>query len=79
MYIEVASLTTEVEDGKVQAFRRAAEALGNYFRTKSKGENLNPFEGSVLKYAREYAAVCKEKDRWGKIVEKAEKPEDILW
>lgn len=79
MHIEADLPSAEAEDGKVQAFRRAAEALGNYFRTKSKGENLNPFEESVLKYAREYAAVCKEEDRWGKIVEKAEKPEDILW
>lgn len=79
MHIEADSSLTDVEDGKVQAFRKAAEALGNYFRAKSKGETLNSFEESVLRYAREYAMVCKEKERWGKIVEKAKKPEDILW
>ena len=79
MYIEADSPLTEVEDGKVQAFRRATEALGSYFRAKNSGENASPFEEDVIKYAKEYARVCKEEDRWGKIVEKAEKLEDILW
>lgn len=79
MHIEVDLPSAEAEDEKGQAFRKATEALGNYFSTKNQGENRNLFEKSVLKYAREYAMMCKEEDRWGKIVEKAEKPEDILW
>ena len=41
-----------MEDEKVQAFGRAAEALGNYFSEKSRGENLNPIGESVLKCTR---------------------------
>ena len=52
IYIEADQPSIEVEDEKVQAFGRAAEALGNYFSEKSRGENLNPIGESVLKCTR---------------------------
>ena len=52
------------------------EALGDYLSHKSKEKEFCP--DLVLKYARKYAEVCREKSLSEKMLEEAKKPEDIM-
>lgn len=65
------------DDEKRDAFRRAMEAMGDYLSYKSRGKIFCP--DLVLKFAREYAEICKEKSYWEKVVEDAKEPEDLMW
>lgn len=64
-------------DEKRNALRHAMKAFGDYLSHKDRGIEFCP--EFVLKYAREYATVCQEKNHWDKIVEEANIPEDIMW
>lgn len=77
MYLEVGLPAEISNDKKTQVFQLAAEALGNYLRNKNQHKDTDTFE--VIKYAKEYALLCREEDCWNTVVEKAEKPEDIIW
>ena len=55
---------------------KRAKALGDYLSHKSKGKEFCP--DLVLKYARKYAEVCREKSLSEKTLEEAKKPEDIM-
>lgn len=65
------------DDEKRNALRHAMEAFGDYLSHKDRGIEFCP--EYVLKYAKEYAMVCQEKNQWDRIVEKANIPEDIMW
>lgn len=52
------------------------EALGDYLSHKSNGKEFCP--DLVLKYARKYVEVCREKSLSEKMLEEAKKPEDIM-
>ena len=52
---------------KYRHLEELREALGSYFRAKNSGENASPFEEDVIKYAKEYARVCKEEIAGGKL------------
>ena len=76
LYLEVEFPTYIEDDPKRQALRYAMEALGDYLSHKSKGKEFCP--DLVLKYARKYAEVCREKSLSEKMLEEAKKPEDIM-
>ena len=76
LYLEVEFPTYIEDDPKRQALRYATEALGDYLSHKSNGKEFCP--DLVLKYARKYAEVCREKSLSEKMLEKAKKPEDIM-
>lgn len=76
MYLEVEFPTYIEDDSKRQALRYATEALGDYLSHKSNGKEFCP--DLVLKYARKYAEVCREKSLSEKMLEEAKKPEDIM-
>lgn len=76
LYLEV-EFPTYIEDNpKRQALRYAMEALGDYLSHKSNGKEFCP--DLVLKYARKYVEVCREKSLSEKMLEEAKKPEDII-
>lgn len=52
------------------------EAMGDYLSHKSMGKIFCP--ELVLKYAREYADVCRRKSLSEKRLEEAKKPEDLM-
>lgn len=67
-----------IQDDKIRdSYRRAMEAFGDYLSHKDRGIVFCP--EVVLKYAREYAAVCQDKSQLDKNVEEANVPEDIMW
>ena len=74
--IEVEFPTYIEDDPKRQALRYAMEAMGDYLSHKSNGKEFCP--DLVLKYARKYAEVCREKSLSEKMLEEAKKPEDIM-
>ena len=76
LYLEVEFPTYIEDDPKRQALRHATEALGDYLSHKSNGKEFCP--DLVLKYARKYAEVCREKSLSEKTLEEAKKPEDIM-
>ena len=76
LYLEVEFPTYIEDDPKRQALRYATEALGDYLSHKSNGKEFCP--DLVLKYARKYAEVCREKSLSEKTLEEAKKPEDIM-
>ena len=76
LYLEVEFPTYIEDDPKRQALRYATEALGDYLSHKSNGKEFCP--DLVLKYARKYAEVCREKSLSEKMLEEAKKPEDIM-
>ena len=76
LYLEVEFPTYIEDDPKRQALRYAMEALGDYLSHKSKEKEFCP--DLVLKYARKYAEVCREKSLSEKMLEEAKKPEDIM-
>ena len=76
LYLEVEFPTYIEDDSKRQALRYATEALGDYLSHKSNGKEFCP--DLVLKYARKYAEVCREKSLSEKTLEEAKKPEDIM-
>ena len=76
LYLEVEFPTYIEDDPKRQALRYATEALGDYLSHKSNGKEFCP--DLVLKYARKYAEVCREKNLSEKMLEEAKKPEDIM-
>lgn len=76
LYLEVEFPTYIEDDPKRQALRYATEALGDYLSHKSNGKEFCP--DLVLKYARKYAEVCREKSLSEKMMEEAQKPEDIM-
>ena len=76
LYLEVEFPTYIEDDPKRQVLRYAMEALGDYLSHKSKGKEFCP--DLVLKYARKYAEVCREKSLSEKMLEEAKKPEDIM-
>ena len=76
LYLEVEFPTYIEEDPKRQALRYVTEALGDYLSHKSNGKEFCP--DLVLKYARKYAEVCREKSLSEKTLEEAKKPEDIM-
>lgn len=76
LYLEVEFPTYIEDDPKRQALRSAMEALGDYLSHKSNGKEFCP--DLVLKYARKYAEVCREKSLSEKMLEEAKKPEDIM-
>lgn len=69
LYLEVEFPTYIEDDPKRQALRYATETLGDYLSHKSKGKEFCP--DLVLKYARKYAEVCREKSLSEKMLEKA--------
>lgn len=76
LYLEVEFPTYIEDDPKRQALRYATETLGDYLSHKSNGKEFCP--DLVLKYARKYAEVCREKSLSEKMLEKAKKSEDIM-
>lgn len=76
LYLEVEFPTCVEDDPQRQALRYAMEALGDYLSHKSNGKEFCP--DLVLKYARKYAEVCREKSLSEKMLEEAKKPEDIM-
>ena len=76
LYLEVEFPTYIEDDPKRQTWRYAMEALGNYLSHKSNGKEFCP--DLVLKYARQYAEVCREENISEKTLEEAKKPEDIM-
>ena len=76
LYLEVEFPTYIEDDPKRQALRYATEALGDYLSHKSNGKEF--CLDLVLKYARKYAEVCREKSLSEKTLEEAKKPEDIM-
>lgn len=76
LYLEVEFPTYIEDDPKRQALRYATEALGDYLSHKSNGKEFCP--DLVLKYARKYAEVCREKSLSEKMLKEAKKPEDIM-
>ena len=76
LYLEVEFPTYIEDDPKRQALRYATEALGDYLSHKSNGKEFCP--DLVLKYARKYAEVCREKSLSEKTLEEAKRPEDIM-
>ena len=76
LYLEVEFPTYIEDDPKRQALRYVTEALGDYLSHKSNGKEFCP--DLVLKYARKYAEVCREKSLSEKTLEEAKKPEDIM-
>ena len=70
--------STEEEKQELwNAWRRAVEALGEYLEHKNRGITYCP--DYVLKYAREYAELCRCKSPFYKMVKDAKEPEDILF
>lgn len=76
LYLEVEFPTYIEDDSKRLAWRYAMEALGDYLSHKSNGKEFCP--DLVLKYAKKYAEVCREKNISEKMLEEAKKPEDIM-
>ena len=63
-------------DEERQALRRAMKSFGDYLIFEDRGR---PIEGkSVVKYAKEYADVCRRKNRWRIQVEEAKEVEEII-
>lgn len=76
LYLDVEFPPYIEDDPKRQALRYAMEAMGDYLSHKSMRKIFCP--ELVLKYAREYADVCRRKSLSEKRLEEAEKPEDIM-
>ena len=76
LYLEVEFPTCIEDDPQRQVLRSAMEALGDYLSHKSNGKEFCP--DLVLKYARKYAEVCREKSLSENMLEEAKKPEDIM-
>lgn len=76
LYLDVEFPPYIEDDSKRQALRYAMEAMGDYLSHKSMGK-IFCLE-LVLKYAREYADVCRRKSLSEKRLEEAKKPEDIM-
>ena len=68
------------QDAKIRIMKQfkfnESQALGDYLSHKSNGKEF--CTDLVLKYARKYAEVCREKSLSEKMMEEAQKPEDIM-
>ena len=79
LYLEIETPSFNREDGKSIAFSRATEALSDYFTEKYYKNKENADGTYAVKFAKEYAEICKREEHWEKVVSEAKTVEDILW
>lgn len=79
MYLTVESVPNVPSDERQQAYKKAMEALSDYFSTdKSDKGTYAKASAHALACSREYAAVCRSRQWDVKKLEKAEDVEEIL-
>lgn len=80
MYLTVESVPDVPDDERQQAYKKAMDALRDYFITEeSDKEAYAKASAYALQCSREYAAVCRSQEENVKLLENAKNVEDILW